>query len=391
MGWIHNAPNDTATNGPTTVAVASVLSGISFCFICLRGYVRGRLIHALGIDDWIIFITWLLTCGFTVVTAIQTTWGLGTKYVDDIPTQNIYPFGQLELAGFSLYTLSILGFKLSLLVSYFRFVPQGMCKYGITCVLVSCTLFHLSCLIVQLNQCYPIAKKWDPTIPGICINQIPYYMASSSLAIVFDFAVMLLPFPVLIKTKIQTRKKVILLGLFALGFFITGIQIIRIQFLKTLSNPLNSGPVVLWSIIEANLGVIIACIPVLSPLFKQSRNNYNKGTSESTWGNTTTPNITTHSCGVARNHIFEDDLFDTEKDNNKRLTKTDSREPINIVNGRILRETDIVVVNQLAPAHLAPLHDTELGGPLKANYECWATSTRMTIHDRFLSHSLDRI
>ncbi|KAI0108310.1 hypothetical protein F4814DRAFT_455115 [Daldinia grandis] len=386
MGWIHNAPENTATNGPTTVAVASVLSGISFCFICLRGYVRGRLIHALGIDDWIIFITWLLTCGFTVVTAIQTRWGLGMRHVDNMPTQNIYPFGQLELAGFSLYILSILGFKLSLLVSYFRFVPQGMCKYGITCVLVSCTLFHLSCLIVQLNQCHPIAKKWDPDVPGKCINQIPYYIASSALAIVFDFAVMFLPFPVLIKTKIQLRKKVMLLGLFALGFFITGIQIIRIQFLKDLSNPLNSGPVVLWSTVEANLGVIVACIPVLSPLFKQSHSNYNKGTSESTWGNTKTPSI----ARVARNHLSEDDLLDTNKDNYKRLTNTGSREPINIGGGGILRETDIVVVNQLAPAHLAPPHDTELR-PLKGNYECWATSTNMTIHDGFSSHSLDRI
>ncbi|KAI1649076.1 uncharacterized protein F4817DRAFT_314014 [Daldinia loculata] len=318
---------------------------------------------------------------------VETTWGLGMKYVDDISTQNVYPFGQLELAGFSF----ILRFKLSLLVSYFRFVPRGMCKYGITCVLASCTLFHLSCLIVQLNQCHPIAKKWDPTIPGRCINQIPYYMASSALAIVFDFAVMFLPFPVLIKTKIQLRKKVMLLGLFALGFFITGIQIIRIQFLKDLRNPLNSGPVVLWSTVEANLGVIVACIPVLSPLFKQNRNNYNKGTPESTWGNTTTPSIARHSCRVARNHISEDDLFDTEKDNDKRLTSTDSRELINIGNGRILRETDIVVVNQLAPAHLAPLHDMELGGPLKVNYECWARSTKMTIHDGFSSHSLDCI
>ncbi|KAI0851348.1 hypothetical protein F5Y00DRAFT_259885 [Daldinia vernicosa] len=391
MGWIHNTPDNTATNGPTTAAVASVLSGVSFCFICLRGYVRSRLIHALGIDDWIIFITWILTCGFTVVTAIQTTWGLGMKHVDDMPPQNIYPFGQLELAGFSLYILSILGFKLSLLVSYFRFVPQGMCKYGVTCVLVSCTLFHLSCLIVQLNQCHPIAKKWDPTVPGRCINQIPYYMASSALAVVFDFAVMFLPLPVILKTKIQLRKKVMLLGLFALGFFITGIQIIRIQFLKDLSNPLNSGPVVLWSTVEANLGVIVACIPVLSPLFKQNRDNYNKGTPESTWGNTITPSITSHSCMVARNHMSEDDLLDREKDNNNRLTSTNSREPINIGNGHILRETDVVIVNQLAPAHLTPPHDTELGGRMKGNYECWARSTNMTIHDGFSSHSLDRI
>lgn len=35
---------------------------------------------------------------------------------------------------------------------------------------------------------------------------------------------MLLPFPVLLKSHIQTRKKLILLGLFGLGIFITIIR-----------------------------------------------------------------------------------------------------------------------------------------------------------------------
>ncbi|KAI0833156.1 hypothetical protein F5Y06DRAFT_183410 [Hypoxylon sp. FL0890] len=371
MGWIHNAPNNTPTYGPMIVAVTSVLTGVSFCFICLRAYVRCRLIHALGIDDWIIFVTWLLTCSFAVVVAIQTTWGLGIRHVEDMPNQNIYPFGYLEYAGSPLYILSLLGFKQSLLVSYFRFVPQGMCKYGVTCVLVSCTLFHVACLIVQMNLCHPIAKQWDSTITGTCVNLIPFYTSSSSLTIVFDFAVMFLPFPVLIKTKIQKRKKIVLLGLFALGFFITVIQIIRIQFMKGLTNPFNSGPVILWSAVEANLGVIVACVPVLSPLFKQKPNS-SKDTPGSSWGNTTAPSSATHSCRIAQQRVpSEDDIFDTDTG---RIRSTDSREPIlPRGNKQIIKETDIVVINQLAPAHLA-YHDRELGRTRIGNYECWARS-----------------
>lgn len=79
---------------------------------------------------------------------------------------------------------------------------------------------------------------------------------------------MLLPFPVLSKLQVERRKKLVLFTLFALGAFITVIQIIRIQTIKSLSNYLNSDQLIKWSAIENNLGIIVASIPTLSPLVK---------------------------------------------------------------------------------------------------------------------------
>jgi hypothetical protein len=78
---------------------------------------------------------------------------------------------------------------------------------------------------------------------------------------------MFLPFPVLLKSRIQKRKKAVLLGLLALGTFITIIQVIRIQTIRNLSNYLDSAGVIMWSAVENNLGVIVASIPTLAPLF----------------------------------------------------------------------------------------------------------------------------
>jgi hypothetical protein len=79
---------------------------------------------------------------------------------------------------------------------------------------------------------------------------------------------MLLPFPVLLKSHIQNRKKFALIGLLALGTFITVIQVIRIQTVKSLSNYLDSANLIMWSTVENNLGIIVASIPTLAPLFK---------------------------------------------------------------------------------------------------------------------------
>jgi len=79
---------------------------------------------------------------------------------------------------------------------------------------------------------------------------------------------MLLPFPVLMKSHIQKRKKLVLLGLFGLGLFITIIQIIRIQTVHRLVNYTDSAPLIMWSAVENNLGIVVANIPTLAPLIK---------------------------------------------------------------------------------------------------------------------------
>jgi len=71
-----------------------------------------------------------------------------------------------------------------------------------------------------------------------------------------------------IKSQIPRRKKVVLLGIFSIGAFITVIQIIRIFTIKSLANYIDSSQLIMWSMVENNLGIIIACIPPLSPLFR---------------------------------------------------------------------------------------------------------------------------
>ncbi|KAG7104487.1 hypothetical protein HYQ44_015799 [Verticillium longisporum] len=82
---------------------------------------------------------------------------------------------------------------------------------------------------------------------------------------------MFLPFPVLLRAQIQRRKKLVLLGLLALGVFVTIIQIFRIQTVVLLANYLDSAPLIMWSTIENNLGVIVTCVPTLAPLVKAFR------------------------------------------------------------------------------------------------------------------------
>ncbi|KAK4240144.1 hypothetical protein C8A03DRAFT_31709 [Achaetomium macrosporum] len=235
-------------------------------------------------DDWIIPVTWVAAAGFAIVTIVQTKWGLGLRHIDYLPPEDVYDFGLLQYIGAPFYITSILGFKLALLFSYLRFVPLGIYRHAVHGVITACIMFHLAFLLVQIYLCQPARKQWDPAVTrGMCIAGVPFYTAVASITIVFDVTVMLLPFPILLKSRIQTRKKLILLALFGLGLFITVIQIIRIQTVKRLVHYTDSAPLILWSAVENNLGIIVANVPTLAPLVKYYHERSSHGGSK---GNT---------------------------------------------------------------------------------------------------------
>jgi hypothetical protein len=74
-------------------------------------------------------------------------------------------------------------------------------------------------------------------------------------SLAFDCIIIALPLPVLITLRLQRRQKAALVAVFALGFFVTIIQIIRIFTIKDLKTYTDSQPIVLWSVIEISLGV----------------------------------------------------------------------------------------------------------------------------------------
>ncbi|CCF41111.1 integral membrane protein [Colletotrichum higginsianum] len=266
-GWTHNTPDDTPTDGPRIAAICTAFTAAAFVLVCLRLYVRTMLVKAVGWDDWVIIVSWV---GFDVG-MVATKWGLGITRLEDMPDEDVLNFGKLQYMGGPFYVVGIWGFKMSLLCSYLRFFPVGGYKTGTIIVAVACTMAHIAFIFVFLFLCTPVEKQYDPSVPaevGHCVDAVAFYMTFSSLTIVFDVLIMFLPFPVILRSQIQNRKKVVLLALFVLGGFVTVIQAIRIQTIQNLVNYLDSAKTIQWSVIETCIGIIIACVPPLAPMVK---------------------------------------------------------------------------------------------------------------------------
>lgn len=70
------------------------------------------------------------------------------------------------------YITSILAFKLSLLLSYLRFIPKGAYRNVTYVVILLTVLFHLAFLLVQINLCQPVSIKPADQVTDALTNVI---------------------------------------------------------------------------------------------------------------------------------------------------------------------------------------------------------------------------
>ncbi|PWY94516.1 integral membrane protein [Aspergillus sclerotioniger CBS 115572] len=268
MGWVHNLTHpDPHSHIARVIAVCLVFSISAVIAVGLRLYIRLHTKRALWLDDYAVACSAVLGLGYAGISVAQTRYGLGLDAAY-FPDANVVMFSKIQYAGGPTYILAILCFKVSLLTSYLRvggFVAAYRWVIIVVVVAVVCNQVVFTLLLTL--ACNPVAKQWDTNLPGKCIDTVASYYALAGTSLGFDMLIIALPLPVLWSLQLHHSQKVALIGLFALGFFITIIQIIRIFTIKNLKTYTDSQPIVLWSSVEIGLGVIIACIPTYGPYF----------------------------------------------------------------------------------------------------------------------------
>lgn len=91
---------------------------------------------------------------------------------------------------------------------------------------------------------------------GSCLPPGPSFTAYAVVTIVSDVVVAVLPVPMLTGLNIQFEKKLGLIGIFALGLFTTLCSVLRyLQINRIQYGDGNSTMLVLWGVIEFNVGV----------------------------------------------------------------------------------------------------------------------------------------
>ncbi|KAM5381154.1 hypothetical protein ACJZ2D_003070 [Fusarium nematophilum] len=153
--------------------------------------------------------------------------------------------------------------KAALLSFYSRFV-QSM-SWGKMAVRVLWWFLALTCLAVlvaTLAECRPISLMWKlgpkETRP-VCSGSLAYFITMAVCNISTDVALLVLPFPVLLVAKLNTRTKLQLGLLFSIGILLITITIVRVPLI--LNDSMSQRSRSTWATIEILCGSIVANTP----------------------------------------------------------------------------------------------------------------------------------
>lgn len=179
--------------------------------------------------------------------------------------------------------------KTSILVFYLRLSKntEKVLRIASWAVLTLVNVAGVVLTFLNIFQCRPVRAAFDNYAGNAqCIPLLTEFICSAPVNIVTDLAILALPLPVLTSMRLPRRQKIILVLTFALGVFVTIVDVVRIFYLQQAitevsptvsSNPAatfgdqpefawNASLSLMWSAVEVNIGVTCACIPTLKPL-----------------------------------------------------------------------------------------------------------------------------
>lgn len=230
----------------------------------------------------------------TVVACMSEHWGYGkpvkTLSLHEL-SRSLFWFYLAQVA----YKGTIWPAKLSILILYNRVfgdTTQQVTSFGIRLrtsliVLMSTGIsFFFISEIVTICTCVPVQRYWDKSVRGKCeINTLGWWFAQSAINTISDIVILCLPMPLIKDLQIPRRQKIGLILVFALGLFVTVCTIVRMTTFKTgargTDTTYDGAITLIWSLIETNVAIICACLPLLRPLIARLVPGFNKTKSRS--------------------------------------------------------------------------------------------------------------
>ncbi|KAL7624885.1 hypothetical protein AAE478_004099 [Parahypoxylon ruwenzoriense] len=241
-----------------------VFFALSPIFLAIRITSRVKTRSGLGWDDWMIIISWIYAQVVSGLLIAACAHGFGEHIYNISPENRILTLKLFYIAQvFYKFTLNLT--KASILLLYLRIFLQKW--FRISCyVLLGIILgYMLATTAASIWQCNPIRRAWDRSVPGTCISITGNWYANAGFSIATDVIILALPMQPIFSSKLHSRQKWALMIVFALGMFVTITSILRMQtlnFSSTSSDPTYDVASTTWTVIEENVAIICACLPM---------------------------------------------------------------------------------------------------------------------------------
>lgn len=155
---------------------------------------------------------------------------------------------------------------------YARIFPGRGVRIALYSVGAFVLCWWITNMIMVCVHCIPFKAIYDKTVkPATCIDSFASLVTLAVLNMVTDIAILLIPILPVWKLQMPKSHKVAVIGIFLLGGFVCIASIVRISFLAKVFTTDPTWTAVdpgIWSTVEVCLGIVSACLPIMTPLLK---------------------------------------------------------------------------------------------------------------------------
>ncbi|KAK5652275.1 hypothetical protein OQA88_10623 [Cercophora sp. LCS_1] len=261
--------------GITCWAIAAVFVGIRF-------YTRGVIIRVLGWSDWFIFGALVFSAGDLVALVDQVVHGSGSHIWDLDPTDSASAIAWFRSAwyGILMYLLSLFCSKMSILCLYLHLFAFKWAHVATKILIALVILTNLFMLATTFTACIPLDHYWNifAHTPDTYCHPNSFWWANTGMHMATDILIFLLPMPVVWGITLPRRQKLMLFGVFGIGFVVCFISILRLPKLDTnhkKTAEMMSGKIydftyeaaelMYLTSVEVNGAIVCACVMTLKP------------------------------------------------------------------------------------------------------------------------------
>ncbi|KAL0932629.1 uncharacterized protein CTRU02_211592 [Colletotrichum truncatum] len=257
-----NIPGE--SNALMVRAPAIVFFVLTPTFVAIRFWSRTKMRSDLGWDDWTILLSFICCLLVSILMMISCEYGFG-QHIKNLSKPNRLMTLKLFYVAQIFYKLTINLTKASIILLYLRIFVQRYFRIMCYVLLGIILAYMVATSASSIWQCSPIARAWDKSIPGTCISLTMNWYANAGFSIATDLLIIALPQHVLWKSKLPSNQKKALMAVFALGLVVTVTSILRmttLDFSTTSPDTTYDIASTLWTVIEDNLAIVCACLPM---------------------------------------------------------------------------------------------------------------------------------
>ncbi|KAJ5519453.1 hypothetical protein N7453_001875 [Penicillium expansum] len=266
---------DLAENQQTQMLGAVItLMIIGTLAVLLRVYTRAKTSQtSFGLDDFLIFTALLFAygTGICVIISIKYKNGWHQQALTDSEFVSLW---KLLFTHVFIYSTTVTLTKSSIVMFYHHIFNLRWSLYFAMAIILG---YFVAVIVTIAAACRPTSYFWqqytDPTANGMCIDVPQFFFVNGIAAVLIDVMILCVPLPIIWRLQMPKSQRIAVTSILLLGGFVCIAGVVRVVFLYKHTHSKDPSwtiaPVFMWSCVEPFIGIVCACLPTFSPLFRR--------------------------------------------------------------------------------------------------------------------------